>query len=83
MITANPYPVSNQARVVEIVAVKALWNYSEPQLSTAWPQLIQSKTVIFTRFQHTSTSREIWFGTRGSEVQILSPRPIFSTVYSR
>jgi hypothetical protein len=26
---------------------------------------------------------EIWFGTRGSEVQILSPRPIFSIRYSR
>ena len=25
----------------------------------------------------------IWFGTRGSEVQILSPRQIFSITYSR
>src|SRR5580658_426408 len=68
--------------VVEIVAVKALWNYSEPQLSIAWPQRVQSKTVNFTRFQHTSTSCKIWFGTRGSEVQILSPRPIKSITCS-
>ena len=41
-------------------------------------QRIQSKTVIFTRFQQISISGRIRFGTRGSEVQILSPRPIFS-----
>jgi len=74
---------NSEADVVEIVAVKALQNHSEPQLSIAWPQSIQSKTVIFTRFQHTSTIRKIWFGTRGSEVQILSPRPIKSITYSR
>jgi hypothetical protein len=33
--------------VVEIVAVKAHWNHSEPQFSTEWPQRIQSKVVIF------------------------------------
>ena len=64
---------SPRAYVVdEFVAVKALWNHSEPQLSTAWSQRIQSKVVIFTRFQQTSICRKIWFGTRGSEVQILS-----------
>src|SRR5580658_6189193 len=67
---------NSEADVVEIVAVKAFWNDSEPQLSVTWPQRIQSKTVNFARFQRTSTSRKIWFGTRGSEVQILSPRPI-------
>ena len=50
--------------VVEIVAVKALWNHSEPQLFTRWPQHIQSKAVIFFGFQYVSTSRWIWFGTR-------------------
>jgi hypothetical protein len=68
----NPHPVSNAALsdpikrdrgVVEIVAVKALKIYSEPQLLRAWPQRVRSKSLIFTRFQQTSTSREIWFGT--------------------
>src|ERR1017187_1326993 len=67
-----------RADVVEIVAVKALWNHSEPQHSIAWLQLIQSTTVIFTRSQQISTGSKIWFGTRGSEVQILSPRPLKS-----
>jgi hypothetical protein len=67
--------------VAEIVAVKAPWSNSEPQLSTIWPQLVQFKTVIFTRFQQISISGKNWFGTRGSEVQILSPRPMFSIVY--
>ena len=31
-----------------------------------------------TAFQQISPRHEIWFGTRGSEVQILSPRPIIS-----
>jgi hypothetical protein len=57
---------STQRTVVEIVAVKALGNHSEPQLSIAWPQRIQSKTAIFTRFQQTSISHRIWFGTRFS-----------------
>jgi hypothetical protein len=44
----NFHPASDAAYVVEIVAVKALRNYTEPQLSTAWLQRVQSKTVIFT-----------------------------------
>jgi hypothetical protein len=40
-----------QADVVEFVAAKALKNNSEPQLSIAWPQRIQSKAVIFRRSQ--------------------------------
>ena len=54
--------------VVEIAAVKALCNYSEPQLSIAWPQRIQSKTVNLTRFQQTSINAGIWFGTRVSTI---------------
>jgi hypothetical protein len=69
--------------VVEIVAVKALWNHSDPQLSTEWPQRIQYKTVNFTLFQQISTNAENWFGTGGAEVQILSPRPMFSMVYKQ
>jgi hypothetical protein len=49
--------------VVEIVAVKASSNHSEPQLSAIWPQRIQSKAVIFTLFLQASISGETWFGT--------------------
>src|ERR1700756_5022161 len=34
-----------------------------------------------TAFHQISPRLEIWFGTRGSEVQILSPRPMFLTPY--
>jgi hypothetical protein len=72
-----------QTGVVETVAVKALRNHSEPQFSTAWPQRIQSKAVNSAQFQQASTSRQNWFGTRGSEVRILSPRPTLeSTTYN-
>jgi hypothetical protein len=38
---------TDDRNVVEIVAAKALWDHSEPQLSIASPQRVQSKTVIF------------------------------------
>src|ERR1035441_9718105 len=63
------------ASVDEIVAVKASRNIEDPQHSTWPPQSIQSKAVISKRFQQTSINGRIGFGTRGSEVQILSPRP--------
>jgi hypothetical protein len=66
--------------VVEIVTVIASWNNSKPQLSTIRPQLVQYKTVNFTRFQHISTNAEKWFGTRESEVHILSSRPYFQSL---
>ena len=69
--------------VVDFVAVKAPGINAEPQLSRAWPRRVQSKAVKITRFRQTSISREIWFGTRGSEVQILSPRPIKSITYRK
>lgn len=37
--------------VVEIVAVNASKIFSDPRLSTRWPQFIQYKTVRNTRFQ--------------------------------
>jgi hypothetical protein len=52
--------------VDEIVAAKALCNVSGPQRSMAWPQRIQYKAVIFTRFQQISIIGENWFGTTGS-----------------
>jgi hypothetical protein len=68
--------------VVEIVAVKALMISSEPQPSITRSQHIQSKAVNLTRFQQTSINGKNQFGTRGSEVQILSPRLLESTVYN-
>jgi hypothetical protein len=55
---------SSRADVVEFVAARALQNNAEPQRSISWPQRIQSKAVKITRFQQTSISPEIWFGTR-------------------
>jgi hypothetical protein len=40
--------------VVEIVAVKALWNHSEPQRSIRRPQRIQLKPVRNVRFKQIS-----------------------------
>ena len=68
--------------VVRIVAVKAartLKNQSAPNLRL---QIYQSKAVAICRFQWFSIIACTWFGTRGSEVQILSPRPIKSIIYS-
>jgi hypothetical protein len=48
------------------------------QLSTSSLQAVQYQTVVNLRIQQLSIIAGIWFGTRGSEVQILSPRPILS-----
>ena len=41
-------------------------------------QLAQQQLLRIHRFHQILPRCEIWFGTRGSEVQILSPRPILS-----
>jgi hypothetical protein len=46
------------------------------QLSTSGLQAVQHQTVTILEIPQVSISPGIWFGTRGSEVQILSPRPI-------
>ncbi len=46
-------------------------------------QPIQYQSVTNITFQQISIRSEIWFGTRGSEVQILSPRPFFSITYNK
>ena len=46
------------------------------QLSTNGTQQVQYQLFRSPKFQQASISVETWFGTRGSEVQILSPRPI-------
>jgi hypothetical protein len=45
------------------------------QLSTGGPQQVQYQSFKNLKFQQISISYGIWFGTRGSEVQILSPQP--------
>ncbi len=49
------------------------------QHSTSNPQQVQQQSVGDSRILQVSISTGIWFGTRGSEVQILSPRPFFQT----
>lgn len=46
---------------------------------THWPLF----EVITEGFQEISIRSGIWFGTRRSEVKILSPRPIFSIAYAQ
>src|SRR6266536_1727343 len=50
--------------------------------STTGPQRFQQQSVKINRTHLFSISYEIRFGTRGSEVQILSPRPLFSLTFS-
>jgi len=73
---------SPHATVVEIEAEKASKINKFQQASTSSPQRIQPKAVGIRRKQQISITGGIWFGTRGSEVQILSPRPMFSSTYT-
>jgi hypothetical protein len=63
--------------VDDFVALKAPKFNSNQQTSTSSPQQVQHQSVTNNRIQQISISLGIWFGTRGSEVQILSPRPKF------
>jgi len=54
----------------------------EQQPSTNDVQQVQYQSVGALKFQQNSISAGIWFGTRGSEVQILSHRPIISYTYT-
>ena len=47
-------------------------------LSTRRCQVAHHKSLGIAQFHQISPRTGIWLGTRGSEVQILSPRPIFS-----
>ena len=67
--------------VVKFVAAKAPRNLKDPQVLVDGLQIIPSKALKKGEFQQTSTVAVPWFGTRGSEVQILSPRPIKSMTY--
>ncbi len=61
--------------VGKIEAVEALCFHKLQLASTTEPQLIQQESLGNNRILRVSISIGIWFGTRGSEVQILSPRP--------
>jgi len=64
--------------VGKIEAVEALCFHKLQLASTTEPQLIQQESLGNNRILRVSISIGIWFGTRGSEVQILSPRPTHS-----
>src|SRR5216684_8633368 len=62
-------------------AVKASGFNKFQQVSMNSSQQVQYQPLTNSKFQWSSTRVGIWFGTRGSEVQILSPRPfIFSQI---
>ena len=63
--------------VGDFVAVRTSRNHRVLQLSTSDVQQVQYQSIKNNRIPQSSTRFGIWFGTRGSEVQILSPRPIF------
>jgi hypothetical protein len=66
---------SPQFAVCKNVTHKAS-NFQKVQpLSTNGPQQVQYQPLAFHKFQQISVGAGIWFGPRGSEVQILSPRP--------
>jgi len=66
---------SPHVAVDEIVAVKAPGSCVFQHRSISAVQLVQSKPVASYRFQKDSMKPRIRLGRRGSEVQILSPRP--------
>ena len=71
----DPALHETESDVVEFVAVRALSINRNPQ-SPKWsliPKKLQAAEL--TRVSHFTGT---WFGTRGSEVQILSPRPLKS-----
>ncbi len=67
--------------VVDFVAAKASKFNRIQHGSTSDPQTIQQESLRINKFRQTSTSFGIWFGTRRPEVQILSPRPFFLSLF--
>src|ERR1700687_462375 len=61
--------------VDDFVAVKAPKPNRNQQISNSSVQQVQQQSLGINKIQQISISSGIWFGTRGSEVQILSPRP--------
>jgi hypothetical protein len=63
---------------VDFVAVRTSMNHKVRQLSTSGSPQVQYQAHKNNKPPQISIGAGIWFGTRGSEVQILSPRPFFS-----
>ncbi len=78
--TSEEAPVSGAPIVGKIVAVRALDFNRIHQVSNTNTQLIPQQSLENAQILQISISCGIWFGTRGSEVQILSPRPISKMV---
>jgi hypothetical protein len=64
--------------VGEIEAAEALGIKRVQLSSNTGPQLLLQESLRNNRNRWISTKVGIWFGTRGADVQILSPRPISS-----
>jgi len=62
--------------VVKIVTVRSSKSRKVQSFSITELQQVACQPLTKLKLQQTSISSGIWFGTRGSEVQILSPRPI-------
>ena len=90
LATCDDASISATARIVRLafalgvdnfVAAKAPNFNKVQQSSTSEQQRVQQELLRNNKKPETSTRLGIWFGTRGSEVQILSPRPYFSKRY--
>jgi len=74
--SSNRYSLLFTSQTVDdFVAVKAHDFNRVQQLSTSSPQQVQQQSLGTYWILQVSISLRIWFGTRGLEVQILSPRP--------
>jgi hypothetical protein len=73
---------ATQWTVGKNVTVKASNFNRGQQLFTNVLQQVQHQSFKNRKFQQVSMASGIWFGTGGSKVQILSPRPIFSIAYN-
>jgi len=76
---SNHEPQWPNCNVDDFASVVASQLNDDQSLRGFEPQLVPSQTVLAYNIQYRSTTARIWFGTRGSEVQILSPRPISSS----
>jgi hypothetical protein len=75
----TPVRILRGSRTVDdFVVVKALGFTTFQYRSTAAPQTVQRQLLRINGISLFSITCEIRFGTSGSEVQILSPRPLFS-----
>ena len=75
-VTYGSRPYLPNSYVDDFVAVKAHDFNKAQQTSISRQQQVPQQSLGINKIQQISISSGIWFGTRGSEVQILSPRPI-------